>query len=76
MRIRLAELADAEAIRSIYNVEVLGSTNTFVGGLASLCQRLGVSSFNSAIISPSDKVVRDIPHSRPTSASPSHSQAR
>jgi L-amino acid N-acyltransferase len=29
MRIRLAELADAEAIRAIYNVEVLGSTNTF-----------------------------------------------
>src|SRR6202451_2302628 len=29
MRIRLAELADAEAIRSIYNVEVLESTNTF-----------------------------------------------
>jgi L-amino acid N-acyltransferase len=29
MRIRLAELADAEAIRAIYNVEVLDSTNTF-----------------------------------------------
>jgi phosphinothricin acetyltransferase len=29
MRIRLAELADTEAIRAIYNVEVLGSTNTF-----------------------------------------------
>lgn len=29
MRIRLAEVADAEAIRTIYNVEVLGSTNTF-----------------------------------------------
>jgi L-amino acid N-acyltransferase YncA len=29
MRIRLAELADAEAMRSIYNVEVLESTNTF-----------------------------------------------
>ncbi len=29
MRIRLAELADADAIRAIYNVEVLGSTNTF-----------------------------------------------
>jgi L-amino acid N-acyltransferase len=29
MRIRLAELADAEAIRAIYNVEVLGSTKTF-----------------------------------------------
>jgi phosphinothricin acetyltransferase len=29
MRIRLAELADAEAIRAIYNVEVLQSTNTF-----------------------------------------------
>ena len=29
MRIRLAEVADAEAIRSIYNVEVLESTNTF-----------------------------------------------
>ena len=29
MRIRLAELADAEAIRGIYNVEVLESTNTF-----------------------------------------------
>ena len=29
MRIRLAELPDAEAIRAIYNVEVLGSTNTF-----------------------------------------------
>ncbi len=29
MRIRLAELADAEAIRTIYNVEVLESTNTF-----------------------------------------------
>src|SRR5271165_6349617 len=29
MRIRLAELGDAEAIRAIYNVEVLGSTNTF-----------------------------------------------
>jgi len=29
MLIRLAELADAEAIRTIYNVEVLGSTNTF-----------------------------------------------
>jgi phosphinothricin acetyltransferase len=29
MRIRLAELADAEAIRAIYNVEVLESTNTF-----------------------------------------------
>jgi L-amino acid N-acyltransferase YncA len=29
VRIRLAELADAEAIRAIYNVEVLGSTNTF-----------------------------------------------
>jgi phosphinothricin acetyltransferase len=29
MRIRLAEIADAEAIRSIYNVEVLESTNTF-----------------------------------------------
>src|SRR5580658_9462272 len=29
MRIRLAELADAEAIRAIYNVEVVDSTNTF-----------------------------------------------
>ncbi len=29
MRIRPAEVADAEAIRTIYNVEVLGSTNTF-----------------------------------------------
>jgi L-amino acid N-acyltransferase len=29
MLIRLAELADAEAIREIYNVEVLHSTNTF-----------------------------------------------
>ncbi len=29
MRIRLAEVADAEAIRAIYNVEVLDSTNTF-----------------------------------------------
>jgi phosphinothricin acetyltransferase len=29
MRIRLAEMADAEAIRTIYNVEVLESTNTF-----------------------------------------------
>jgi len=29
MRIRLAELADAEAILAIYNVEVLESTNTF-----------------------------------------------
>ena len=29
MRIRLAEFADAEAIRTIYNVEVLDSTNTF-----------------------------------------------
>lgn len=29
MRIRLAERADAEAIRTIYNVEVLESTNTF-----------------------------------------------
>src|SRR6202034_4260638 len=29
MRIRLAELADAAAIRAIYNVEVLESTNTF-----------------------------------------------
>jgi phosphinothricin acetyltransferase len=29
MRIRLAEVADAEAIRTIYNVEVLRSTNTF-----------------------------------------------
>ncbi len=29
MLIRLAELADAEAIRTIYNVEVLESTNTF-----------------------------------------------
>jgi len=29
MRIRLAELADAAAIRVIYNVEVLESTNTF-----------------------------------------------
>jgi L-amino acid N-acyltransferase len=29
MRIRLAELADAEAIRAIYNVEVTDSTNTF-----------------------------------------------
>jgi L-amino acid N-acyltransferase YncA len=29
MRIRLAELADAGAIRAIYNVEVLESTNTF-----------------------------------------------
>jgi L-amino acid N-acyltransferase len=29
MRIRLAEVADAEAVRTIYNVEVLGSTNTF-----------------------------------------------
>jgi phosphinothricin acetyltransferase len=29
MRIRLAELADAEAIRTIYNVEVADSTNTF-----------------------------------------------
>jgi L-amino acid N-acyltransferase YncA len=29
MRIRLTEVADAEAIRTIYNVEVLDSTNTF-----------------------------------------------
>ena len=29
MRIRLAELADAQAIRTIYNVEVADSTNTF-----------------------------------------------
>jgi L-amino acid N-acyltransferase YncA len=29
MRIRLAAPEDAEAIRTIYNVEVLGSTNTF-----------------------------------------------
>ena len=29
MRIRLAEVADAEAIRTIYNVEVLDTTNTF-----------------------------------------------
>jgi L-amino acid N-acyltransferase len=29
MQIRLAEVADAEAIRTIYNVEVLDSTNTF-----------------------------------------------
>ncbi|HEX3793566.1 MAG TPA: GNAT family N-acetyltransferase [Acidimicrobiales bacterium] len=29
MRIRLATLSDAEAIRTIYNVEVLDSTNTF-----------------------------------------------
>ena len=29
MRIRLAEVADAEAILAIYNVEVLESTNTF-----------------------------------------------
>jgi phosphinothricin acetyltransferase len=29
MLIRLAELADAEAIRTIYNVEVVDSTNTF-----------------------------------------------
>jgi L-amino acid N-acyltransferase len=29
MRIRLAEVADAEAIRCIYNVEVLETTNTF-----------------------------------------------
>ena len=29
MRIRPAEVADAEAIRTIYNVEVLESTNTF-----------------------------------------------
>jgi phosphinothricin acetyltransferase len=29
MRIRLVTPADAEAIRAIYNVEVLGSTNTF-----------------------------------------------
>ncbi len=29
MLIRLAEVADAEAIRTIYNVEVLNSTNTF-----------------------------------------------
>jgi phosphinothricin acetyltransferase len=29
MLIRLAELADAEAIRTIYNVEVTDSTNTF-----------------------------------------------
>ena len=29
MRIRLAKVADAEAIRTIYNVEVLESTNTF-----------------------------------------------
>jgi L-amino acid N-acyltransferase YncA len=29
MQIRLALPADAEAIRAIYNVEVLGSTNTF-----------------------------------------------
>jgi len=29
MHIRLAAPADAEAIRAIYNVEVLGSTNTF-----------------------------------------------
>ncbi len=29
MRIRLAEVADAEALRTIYNVEVLETTNTF-----------------------------------------------
>jgi phosphinothricin acetyltransferase len=29
MRIRLAELADAEAILAIYNVEILETTNTF-----------------------------------------------
>ena len=29
MRIRLAEVADAEAVRTIYNVEVLETTNTF-----------------------------------------------
>ena len=29
MRIRLAELADAEAVLAIYNVEVLETTNTF-----------------------------------------------
>ena len=29
MEIRLASPGDAEAIRAIYNVEVLGSTNTF-----------------------------------------------
>ena len=29
MLIRLAEVADAEAIRTIYNVEVTDSTNTF-----------------------------------------------
>jgi L-amino acid N-acyltransferase len=29
MRVRLARAADAEAIRSIYNIEVLGSTATF-----------------------------------------------
>jgi L-amino acid N-acyltransferase YncA len=29
MEIRLASTGDAEAIRAIYNVEVLGSTNTF-----------------------------------------------
>src|ERR1700744_2420109 len=29
MHIRLAAPGDAEAIRAIYNVEVLGSTNTF-----------------------------------------------
>jgi len=29
MRIRLAQVADAEALRTIYNVEVLESTNTF-----------------------------------------------
>ena len=29
MRIRLAEMADAEAIRTIYNVEVLETVNTF-----------------------------------------------
>jgi phosphinothricin acetyltransferase len=29
MRIRLAAPGDAEAVRAIYNVEVLGSTNTF-----------------------------------------------
>ncbi|HXW34227.1 MAG TPA: GNAT family N-acetyltransferase, partial [Acidimicrobiales bacterium] len=29
MRVRLATVADAEAIRNIYNAEVLGSTATF-----------------------------------------------
>jgi L-amino acid N-acyltransferase len=29
MRIRLADIADSEAIRAIYNAEVLGATNTF-----------------------------------------------